>query len=70
MSWYVRYFDRSLKHEFLSSEFLSQDDALEYAWKLAQGAADILAIEGPDEELVTVEEIGSWFDKRTLREGE
>ncbi len=68
MSWHVRYFDRTLKHEVLSSEFVSQEEALEYAWQLAQGENDIEAVEGPDEELVTVEEIGSWFDKRAVLE--
>jgi hypothetical protein len=70
MSWHVRYFDRTLKHEVLSSEFASKEDALEHAWQLAEGENDIEAIEGPDEELVTVEEIGSWFDQHTLREGD
>ena len=69
MSWHVRYFDRTLKHEVLSSEFATKEAALEHAWQLAQEENDIEAIEGPDEELVTLEEIGSWFDQRASREG-
>lgn len=64
MSWHVRYFDRTLKHAVLSSEFSTKEDALEHAWRLAQNDNDVEAVEGPDDELVTVEEIGSWFDKR------
>jgi hypothetical protein len=68
MSWHVRYIDRSLKHELLSPEFATRDEALESAWIIAQGENDISAIEGPDEELVTMEEIGAWFDRRARRE--
>ena len=64
MGWHVRYADRELKHEMLSPELPSREDAFEAAWQIAQGPHDILALEGPDEETVTVEEIGSWFDRR------
>jgi hypothetical protein len=68
MSWHVRYIDRSLKHELLSPEFATKDEALESAWDIAQGENDISAMEGPDEELVSMEEIGAWFDRRASRE--
>lgn len=64
MSWHVRYIDDDLKHEMLSPEFESKCAALEHAWMLAQGNTEITAIEGPDEELVTLEEIELWFDER------
>jgi hypothetical protein len=67
MGWHVRYIDRSLKHELLSPEFATRDEALESAWILAQEENDISAIEGPDEELVSMEEIGAWFDSRASR---
>jgi hypothetical protein len=69
MGWHVRYIDRSLKHELLSPEFATREEAFEGAWVLAQGENDISAIEGPDEQTVTVEEIGSWFDRRSSDEG-
>ena len=68
MSWHVRYIDRALKHEVLSPEFGTRDEALENAWAIAQGENDITAIEGPDEELVTMEEVGAWFDRRAQRD--
>jgi hypothetical protein len=68
MSWHVRYFDRTLKHELLSPEFTTRDEAFESAWTLAQEENDISAIEGPDEELVPREEIAAWFDRRASRE--
>jgi hypothetical protein len=67
MGWHVRYIDRSLKHELLSPEFATRDEAFERAWTLAQEENDISAIEGPDEELVGMEEIGAWFDRRASR---
>jgi hypothetical protein len=68
MGWHVRYFDRSLKHELLSPEFATRDEAFESAWTIAQEENDISAIEGPDEELVPMEEMAAWFDKRASRE--
>jgi hypothetical protein len=44
--------------------FATRDEAFERAWTLAQGENDISAIEGPDEELVSTEEIDAWFDRR------
>src|ERR1035437_10114827 len=67
MGWHVRYIDRSLKHELLSLEFATRDEAFESAWTLAQEENDISAIEGPDEELVSIEEISAWFDRRASR---
>ena len=64
MGWHVRYIDRELKHELLSPELPTREDAFEAAWGIAHGPHDILALEGPDEETVSVEEIGSWFDRR------
>ncbi len=64
MGWHVRYIDRELNHELMSPELPSREAAFEAAWEIAQGPHDITAIEGPDEETITVEEIGSWFDRR------
>jgi len=64
MGWHVRYNDRGLKHELVSSEFATREEALECAWTLAQEENDITAIEGPDEELVAMEDIEAWFDER------
>jgi hypothetical protein len=69
MGWHVRYFDRALKHEVMSREWATEDEALEDAWTLAQqDGLEITAIEGPDEELVPMEEIQAWFDKRNREE--
>jgi hypothetical protein len=68
MGWHVRYIDRSLKHELLSPEFATREEAFESAWTLAQQENDITAVEGPDEELVSMEAIGAWFDGRSSRE--
>jgi hypothetical protein len=66
MGWHVRYFDEALKHEMLSREWATEEQALEEAWNLAQRKGiDITAIEGPDEELVPMEDIQAWFDKRS-----
>lgn len=68
MAWHVRYLDLGLKHEMLSREWATEEEALEDAWNLAQQKdKEILAVEGPDEELVPMEEIQAWFDKRVLR---
>ncbi len=66
MGWHVRYVDLGLKHEMLSREWPSEEEALEEAWKLAQqGDKEITAIEGPDEEPIPTEDVQAWFDKRT-----
>ena len=71
MGWHVRYFDRALNHELMSREWTTEDEALEDAWNLAQqDGLEITAIEGPDEELVPMEEIQAWFDKRNQSEDE
>lgn len=65
MGWHVRYMDLALNHEMLSRECATQEEALEEAWKLAQQKGkEITAIEGPDEEIVPMEEVQAWFDKR------
>ncbi|HEY5225585.1 MAG TPA: hypothetical protein VIJ06_02220 [Methylovirgula sp.] len=65
MGWHVRYMDLDLKHEMLSPEWATEDEALEDAWNLAQQEGkEITAIEGPDEETVPMEIIQAWFDKR------
>jgi len=64
MSWHVRFFSPGLNHELLSPELASQEEALEEAWRLAQSGEDITAIEGPEGELVSAEEIEVWFRKR------
>ncbi len=66
MGWHVRYIDCALKHEMLSREWATEDEALEDAWTLAQQEGiEVTAVEGPDEELVSMEEIQAWFDKRS-----
>ncbi len=68
MGWHVRYMDLGLDHEMLSREFSTRDEALEDAWALAQHRdKKILAIEGPDEEILPMEDIEAWFEKRSRR---
>jgi hypothetical protein len=65
MGWHVRYIDHDLNHEMLSPEWATEEEALEVAWNLAQqDGKEITAIEGPDEEIVPMEDIQAWFDKR------
>jgi hypothetical protein len=66
MAWHVRYLDLDLKHEMLSRDFPTENEALEEAWQLAQqDGVKITAIEGPDEEIVPPEDIEAWFEKRS-----
>ncbi len=65
MGWYVRYIDDSLKHEMLSRELATEDEALEEAWNLAQGDNEVIGIDGPDEESVPLVEIEAWFENRS-----
>ncbi|MFZ0497470.1 MAG: hypothetical protein WBE80_00195 [Methylocella sp.] len=65
MGWYVRYIDDELKHEMLSRELATEEEALEEAWQLAQGDNEVLGIDGPDEESVPLEEIELWFENRS-----
>jgi hypothetical protein len=67
MGWFVRYIDDELKHEMLSRELASEEEALEEAWQLAQGDNEILGIDGPGEESVPLEEIEAWFESRSQR---
>jgi hypothetical protein len=69
MGWFVRYIDDELKHEMLSRELASEEEALEEAWQLAQGDNEIIGIDGPDEATVPLEEIEEWFETRS-RSGE
>jgi|GEM_PF-1143036 hypothetical protein len=64
MGWFVRYIDDELKHEMVSRELASEEEALEEAWNLAQGENEIVAIEGPDDVSVPMLEIEAWFEKR------
>ena len=65
MGWFVRYIDDELKHEMVSREFATEEEALEEAWQLAQGDNEIEGIDGPDDEAVPMLEIEAWFEKRT-----
>ena len=65
MGWFVRYIDDELKHEMLSRELATEDEALEEAWQLAQGDNEVLGIDGPDEESVPLVEIEAWFENRS-----
>jgi hypothetical protein len=64
MGWIVRYIDDELKHEMISRELATEEEALEEAWNLAQGDNEIVAIEGPDDESVPMLEIKAWFEQR------
>ena len=64
MGWHVRYIDQDLKHEMLSREWATEEEALEDAWTLARREGKkIIAVEGPDEATVPMEVIESWFEK-------
>jgi hypothetical protein len=65
MGWFVRYIDDELKHEMVSREFATEEEALEEAWNLAQGENEIVGIDGPDEEAVPMLEIEAWFEQRS-----
>ncbi len=65
MGWFVRYIDDELKHEMVSHELATKDEALEEAWQLAQGDNELLGIDGPDEESVALVEIEAWFEQRS-----
>jgi hypothetical protein len=68
MGWFVRYIDDSLKHEMLSRELATEEEALEEAWQLAQGDNEVVAIDGPDDESVPMVEIEAWFENRSATE--
>jgi hypothetical protein len=57
MGWFVRYIDDELKHEMVSRELATEEEALEEAWNLAQGDNEVVGIDGPDEESVPMVEI-------------
>jgi hypothetical protein len=65
MGWFVRYIDDELKHEMLSRELATEEEALEEAWQLAQGDNEVLGLDGPDEESVPLVEIEAWFENRS-----
>ena len=65
MGWFVRYIDDELKHEMLSRELATEEEALEEAWQLAQGDNEVVGIDGPDEESVAMVEIEAWFEQRS-----
>ena len=65
MGWFVRYIDDELKHEMVSRELATEDEALEEAWNLAQGDNEVIAIDGPDEESIPMVEIEAWFENRS-----
>ena len=65
MGWFVRYIDDELKHEMVSRELATEEEALEEAWNLAQGDNEVIGIDGPDEESVPLVEIEAWFDNRS-----
>jgi hypothetical protein len=67
MGWYVRYIDDELKHEIMSRELATEEEALEEAWQLAQGDNEVVAIDGPDDESVPMVEIEAWFEHRSAR---
>jgi hypothetical protein len=69
MGWHVRYIDQALKHELLSQEWATEEEALEDAWNLAQqDGIEITAVEGPDEETVPMDDVQAWFEHRMKQE--
>lgn len=64
MSWHVRFFSPSLQQELLSPELATKEEAMREAWTLAEQGEDITAVEGPDGELVSAEEIEVWAEDR------
>ena len=60
MSWHVRFFSPSLQQDVLSPELATKEEALRQAWTLAEQGEDVTAVEGPDGELVSTEEIETW----------
>ena len=64
MAWHVRFFSPSLKQELLSVELASEEEAFEEAWNLAERGEDVTAIEGPDGEVATADEVDLWFRER------
>ncbi len=64
MSWHVRFFSPSLQQDLLSPELATKEDAMREAWTLAERGEDITAVEGPDGELVSAEEIEVWAEDR------
>ena len=64
MSWHVRFFSPSLNQDMLSTEFASEDEAFDEAWRLAESGEAVRAIEGPDGEVASAEEIELWFSER------
>ena len=65
MGWFVRYIDDELKHEMVSRELATEEEALEEAWNLAQGDNEVIPIDGPDEESIPMVEIEAWFENRS-----
>ena len=65
MGWFVRYIDDELKHEIMSRELATEEEALEEAWNLAQGDNEVVGIDGPDNEAVPMVEIEAWFEQRS-----
>ena len=65
MGWFVRYIDDELKHEMVSRELATEEEALEEAWNLAEGDNEVIGIDGPDEESVPLVEIEAWFENRS-----
>ena len=64
MAWHVRYFSPSLNQQMLSDEKVSEQEALEAAWALAQNGEEVVSIEGPDGEIASSEDIEIWFRER------
>ncbi|WP_158811027.1 hypothetical protein [Beijerinckia sp. L45] len=67
MAWHVRFFSPTLKHDMMSPELASEEDAFEEAWRLAQDGEDITAIEGPDGEIASADEVDLWFRERAAK---
>lgn len=65
MGWFVRYIDDELKHEMISRELATEEEALEEAWNLAQGDNEVVGIDGPDDESIAMVEIEAWFERRS-----
>ena len=64
MTWHVRFFSPALQQEMLSAEMATKEEAMREAWTLADQGEDITAVEGPDGELVSSDEIETWAETR------
>ncbi len=64
MAWHVRFFSPSLNHDMMSPELATEEEAFEEAWRLAEIGEAVTAVEGPDGEMASADEVDLWFRER------